>query len=221
MMATSCSDWWNCLPVMTQAFYTAAGVMSLLFLWQLVMALLGLGHHGDVPTAGDMHVEADLQTNVGSMEAHAAGDVAETITSFRLISVRSVLAFFTLFFWAGAFYLTAELPMATALLYAVLWGLGAGVLVAWLVNVLRRMAESGTARVSDCLGAQGSVYLRIPSGGTGEVRVVIGGRLTHLPARATGDQEIQPGQAVRVVRKLDGNTIAVEPIPAPGQNNKE
>ena len=79
------------------------------------------------------------------MEAHAAGDVAETITSFRLISVRSVLAFFTLFFWAGAFYLTAKLPAATAMLYAVLWGLGAGLLVAWLVHLLRRMAESGTA----------------------------------------------------------------------------
>lgn len=220
MMATSWSDWWNALPVLTQAFYAAASVLSLLFLWQLVMALTGLGHHGDVPTAGDMHVETDLQTGVGTMEAHAAGDVAETITSFRLISVRSVLAFFTLFFWAGAFYLTAGLPMHTALLYGVLWGLGAGLLVAWLINLLRRTAESGTARISECVGAEGSVYLRIPPGGTGEVRVVIGGRMTHLPARATGDQEIPPGSAVRVVRKLDGNTIAVEPIALPAKTKE-
>ena len=219
-MTASWSDWWSALPVMTQAFYAAASLLSLLFLWQLVMALMGMGHHGDVPTAGDMHVETDLQAGVGSMEAHAAGDVAETITSFRLISVRSVLAFFTLFFWAGAFYMTAGVDKPLAMLYGVLWGVGAAVLVAWLINLLRRSAESGTARISDCLGAEGSVYLRIPAGGTGEVRVVVGGRITHLPARGAGNQEISPGSPVRVVKKLDGNTIAVEPISAPGKDKE-
>ncbi|MEI7836527.1 MAG: NfeD family protein [Planctomycetota bacterium] len=220
MMMASGNDWWNALPVMTQAFYAAASVLSLLFLFQLVMALMGLGHHGDVPTAGDLHIETDMQTDVGTMEAHSAGDVAETITAFRLISVRSVLAFFTLFFWAGAFYMTAGVDTPTAMLYAVLWGLGAGVLVAWVINLLRRAAETGTAKVSDCLGTEGSVYLRIPAGGTGEVRVVIGGRITHLPARGAANQEIQPGAAVRVVRRLDGNTLAVEPINAPGKDKE-
>ncbi len=36
-------EWWNALTTLNQVFYVLAGFFSLIFAWQLISALIGLG----------------------------------------------------------------------------------------------------------------------------------------------------------------------------------
>jgi len=201
--------WWNSLPLLTQAFYAAALLFGILFLWQLIMTVIGLGGG-----------ESELSSHVDDVTVHHdTGDSSETVAVFKLLSVRSVLAFFTLFTWAGALYLTNHMPPARAVPYALLWGIAAMLIVAFLLRALSRMAESGTASISSCLGATGTVYLDIPAGGDGEVRVMMSGAMTHLRARCAG-AGLKAGAAVRVVKVTGPNSIEVVPAGTPDNSTK-
>jgi hypothetical protein len=97
------------------------------------------------------------------------------------------------------------------MVYGLLWGLAGGVAVAVLVHYLKKMAETGTAKLSSCVGTTGTVYVNIPAGGTGEVRVTVSGRLTHVAARSVDGAAIAAGTMIRVASQLSDNTVAVEP----------
>ena len=68
--------WWNGLSVLNRGFYVVAVFFGVLFAWQLVATLLGLG--GDGVSDGD--VAADDPTG---------GDAVETMSAFKLLSIRS------------------------------------------------------------------------------------------------------------------------------------
>ncbi|MCY2930005.1 MAG: hypothetical protein NTV86_11020 [Planctomycetota bacterium] len=216
MMMASWNDWWNDLTGMNQAFYMVAGIVSLLFLWQFLASLVGLaGHGGDV--AGDVHPD------VGIDAAHhdvSAVDAVDSVAAFQLLTVRSILGFLLLFFWAGALYMDNGKAVGIAMFYGLLWGLAGGLAVAVLVHYLRKLAETGTARLSTSVMTTGTVYLNIPAGGAGEVRVAVSGRITHVAARAVDGGAIPAGTPIRVVQLLPDNVVTVEPVKGT-ENRKE
>ena len=194
-------SWWGSLQPLNQWFYIAAAFFSVFFLWQVIMAVIGLG-------GGD----ADFDTHVEPAWEHATPtDAGDTVLTFKLLSVRSVLAFFTLFTWAGALYLNRHLPVGRALVYAVLWGLAALAIVSLVFHLMKKMTESGTMNIRTCIGASGTVYLDIPAGSQGEVRVLCSGVVTHFKARTVDGAALKAGTLVRVVRPLGPNMLAVEP----------
>ena len=193
--------WWSALQPMNQWFFVAAAFFTVFFLIQMVMALAGLGGG-----------ETDLDTHVGpAFEHEVTQDAHDSVTAFKLLSVRSVLAFFTLFSWAGGLYMSRGIPVSRSLGYALVWGLAAMVLVTLLVHFLRRMSETGNMRIGSCVGAAATVYLNIPAGGAGEIRVLCDGVITMMKARARGGAALAAGTPVRVVRVLGGNIVEVEP----------
>lgn len=203
--------WWSDLSGPNQTFYLLAGFFSAIFLWQFISSLIGLA-------GGEMDVDVDL--DVDDIEAGSMGDAAETVAAFKFLSIRAVLAFCMLFCWAMAMYLNVGKPLERAMLYAAGWGIAGWVAVSVLVNWMRKLAETGTARLSSAVGTTGSVYLDISAGGTGEVRVTVGGAVTMVKARTAGDGEIPAGTPIRVVRKLDNTTVEVEPID-PDEHRRE
>jgi membrane protein implicated in regulation of membrane protease activity len=214
-------EWWAGLDAVTKGFYMAAGVFSVLFLWQFITSLIGLAGGSDVEVEGGGDVEAEVGAEVEvegelapgehpEFEQAAAVDEAATVAAFRLLSVRSVLAFCLLFSWAGALYLSGGASLTRSLAYSLCWGLGAMVVVALLFYGLQRLTETGTPRLASCVGTRGTVYLDIPAGGDGEARVTVSGVVSHVRARGAGGQEIRAGTAIRVSRVLGPNTIEVE-----------
>jgi len=210
-------EWWTNLTALNQVFYVLAGLFSLVFLWQFIATVIGLGGgelevnagHADVDFAGHFH--ADAHVEVDSIEGHSAADAAETIAAFRLLSIRAILAFCTLFTWAGALYLDGGKSVERSLLYAALWGLGAWLVITLLVNWMRKLTETGTLDLRTCVGATGTVYLNIPAAGQGEVRVLVSGVVKLVKARGAGGAELKAGTPVRVARLLNGTTVEVEP----------
>ena len=201
-------DWWNGLGPLNQWFYGAAFFFSVIFLWQFISSIVGMG--GDVDVATDADVDVD-GLDMDQLEAHSLEEAGDTMVAFKVLSLRAILAFCTLFTWAGALYLNNGTGVTRSLLYATLWGLSGWVVVALLVNWIRRLGESGTQRLATCVGTSGAVYLDIPAGGQGEVRVAVSGVMTHVKARAAGDAAIKAGTPVRVRCLLDAGTIEVEP----------
>jgi hypothetical protein len=218
-------DWWNDLSTLNQVFYGAAAFFSLIFAWQFIASLIGLaggemdvGEH-DVDGDVDFHAE---HPGVDAVEGHSAVDAAESVHAFRILSVRAILAFFTLFSWAAALYLDADKPLTSTLILALAWGLAAWVFVAVLIHWLRKLAETGTQQLVTCVGKRGSVYLDIPAEGQGEVRVNVSGVISMVKARAAGGKEIKAGTPVRVVRMLDGSSVEVQPVePEAQESGKE
>ena len=220
--------WWSDLGSAAQVFYVAALFFSALFLWQLIAAVVGLGGGEDFDmdagaAEADVDVDVDVDADVGADADVAVGEHPEfehgaeidgtaTLVTFKLLSFRSILAFCMLFSWAGALYTQGGAKLTAALLYATGWGLLAMVLVALLFYGLRRLTESGSPRIATCLGTEGTVYLDIPTGGTGEARVTVSGVVSHVRARGAGGQELQAGTTVRVRRILGPRTIEVEPL---------
>jgi len=207
-------EWWNNLTALNQFFFGGAAFFTLIFLWQFVGMLIGLSHGGDF----DMHVDAanagvdaGADVHVDSLEAHSMHDAVESTVAFHILSVRAILAFFTLFTWAGALYLNIGKSTSQIIILAVAWGVAGWVVVAVLLHWLRKMAETGTRRLSTALGQDGTVYMDIPAGGQGEVRVAVSGVVSMVKARAAGGLAIKAGSPVTITRLLDINCVEVRP----------
>ncbi|MDP6525964.1 MAG: hypothetical protein QGH15_17270 [Kiritimatiellia bacterium] len=209
------NEWWDTLSTLNKAFYSGAGFFSVLFIWQLLSALIGLGGD-DVDLDGDVDVDvsADLDHDgtYDDFEAGAEADSGETMTSFKLLSVRAIITFFTLFTWGGALYMNDGVPAHKATGLALIWGLAGGLMIAVLLNALRKLAETGNLQLATSLGTTGTVYLNIPENGTGEVKVTVSGVVSHVKARAKEGKAIVAGTPIQVVRKIGNSILEVEVV---------
>ena len=203
--------WWDGLVSLNQGFYVLAVFFSTVFVWQFISSLSAIGAETE---AGDGDVEAggdgpDVQAGDG------ADDLLEDssgLATFRLLSVRSILAFGTLFSWAGALYLQQDIGTAGALIRALLWGLSGMVVVGLFFWVLPRLSEEATSDLDTASGRSGPVYMNIPADGVGQVKVIVSGRLRFVRARSRNGRPLQAGTMVRIVRKLDAMTLEVEEV---------
>jgi membrane protein implicated in regulation of membrane protease activity len=214
-------EWWKGLTALNQFFFGGAAFFTLVFLWQFVGMLIGLSHGGDFDMHVEPHVDGDMGADAGvhgnvdvsvdSLEAHSMHDAAESTAAFHILSVRAILAFLTLFFWAGALYLDNGKSTSQSVALAMGWGVAAWAAVAVLLHWLRKTTESGNRRLSTAIGQTGTVYLDIPANGLGEVRLAVSGVVSLIKARSVGGSPIKAGSAVTVTRLLDINCVEVLP----------
>jgi membrane protein implicated in regulation of membrane protease activity len=85
--------------------------------------------------------------------------------------------------------------------------------------MLLKLSETGTRKLSSCVGKLGTVYMNIPARGRGKIRVLVSGAMSTVPARSHTDEPIQAGTDVRVLQVLDNMTVEVES--ADGEHERE
>jgi membrane protein implicated in regulation of membrane protease activity len=207
------------MTVVDKVFLGCAVFGGVLFVVRV--ALFFIGHAGTDADTGfdadaDVHaefgadVDADLDAGAGGhVELHHGG--GDSDSSFRLLSFQGITAFLMMFGLVG---LAMHLDSHAAQPLAILAGFAAGMLalyvVAKLFAFMKGLQSSGTVDVRNAIGQQGSVYLTIPAGGTGEVQVAVQERLRIYEAKAQDGTEIKTGQNVRVVQVVGGNILVVE-----------
>ena len=199
-------SWWSNLSALNQAFFVAAMFFTTIFVWQFVSSLGGLG--GDEP--GD--VDADAELGDGDMGDGDLLEDASGMATLRLLSIRSIIAFGTLFSWAGALYLAEDRSMFSAMGLGVAWGVAGMLVVALFFWALPHLTEEGTADLDTALGKAGQVYMDIPENGTGQARVVVSGTVSFIKARSRDGRRLPAGTPVRVIGRLDSSTLEVEAI---------
>lgn len=207
--------WWEGLAPFTQGFALAALFFTVLFAWQIVSMLVGFDMHGadsDVDHGALDHTDVGHDSpghgdGPGHADHHLGGEV-----TFSLVSVRSLLAFATLFTWAGTLYLMAGTSVVPAMALSALWGLAAMLGVSYLVYKLLQLQEVGNVSIWTAIGEEGVVYMDVPSDGAGKIRVKVGGVVSFIDARSGTESPLAAGTKVRVSRIIDSRTVEVVPF---------
>src|SRR6186713_612244 len=100
------NQWWETLSAAHQVFWFIAIVFSVLFIIQLVLLLIGMD--SDDPAGSDHSVE----------DVHFEHE-------FSVLSVRSIIAFFTFFGWTGVLIMHQQLSIWVAVILSSIAGIAA------------------------------------------------------------------------------------------------
>jgi membrane protein implicated in regulation of membrane protease activity len=193
-MVEGIDGWWTGITLLEKIFWIMAIPFSLLTLFQLVMTFVGMGD-----------TDVDTDTDIPSDGDHHYGD------SLKVFTVKNFIIFFTACGWMGIVTIRSGFPTWLVGLVAVFSGILMMVLVAWIFYLLSRLGESGTFRIHDAIGHNGSVYLTIPpqKQGRGLIQISVKGALRELAAVTYEDEELKRGTNITVVEIFDPNTVMV------------
>ncbi len=187
-------------------FLTCAAVGGVMLLCRLVLLVLGIGGHDGADTG------PDLAADHGG-DAHADGHHHDSADAgFKLFTIHGLTAFLLMFGLVG---LALSRQTSWGLLVALAGASVAGMITMWLIarvfGALGRLQSSGTLRMDNAVGCEGTVYLTIPAGGTGQVQVKVQDHLREFDATAQDGREIRTGERVRVVW-TQGDSLVVERV---------
>ncbi len=202
--------WFASLSTLQQVFVLLAAAGGALFLLRVVITFIGMGEpggldHGDFDHGGDLDHGGDVEHGNSG-----AGDDAHSMMSFKLLSFQGLTAFSMMFGLVG-------LGMSRAGqsgVMAVVSGSAAGLALVWISDRLFRFAgslqQSGSLDLNNAVREEGTVYLTIPAGESGQVRITVQGRLVVLSAVSKDHTEIPTDTRVRVVGLVNENVLVVE-----------
>jgi len=186
------TEWWNSLLIEKQIFY-AIGLFSLaVLLLQILLTLIGVGHHD-----ADFSGHGDHDSGMG------------------LLTVRTVTAFFVGFGWTGVIMLNRGHSMTAAILAGT--GVGAAFLLTtgFLIrNLLRLQSGGGNVDYNNAVGLVGTIYTTVPAAeaGGGQIELMIQGRLMMAEAYTKSSRNLKPNSKAKVVALIGRSTLLVEPL---------
>ena len=156
----------------------------------------------------DAGADTDLVADDASGEHH---NLNNSDVSFHFVSVQGLTAFFMMFGWVGlAIIRDSGLPGWVATIGGALGGFVTVMILAQMFKFAGSLKSDGTVRVRRALGSGGSVYLRIPAEGTGQVQVEVDGRLRMYDAISSKKEEIKTGEQITVVWVQDNGVLVVD-----------
>lgn len=200
-------EWWEGLESATQFFYGMAAFFSVFFMWQMIAAFLGLT--GDDVDVG--HADIDI-SDIDASDNFDHHDVIESSQAFKILSLRSIITFFTLFSWGCALYTGDGMPVVKAMGISSIWGLAGMFAIAFIFYGMGKLTETGTKDVTTCIGEIGTVYLDIPADGFGEVKTSVSGVVEHVKARSVNGEALSAGTQVRIVKAIGQTLVGVEKL---------
>lgn len=129
----------------------------------------------------------------------------------NVLTLRGVVAFFTLFGWSGLLLCQIGLNGLLALFLAVQLGIIGMVAVAFILREALRLQSDGTLDIRNALGQAGSVYLRVPAdrAAPGKVTVLVQEQMREFEAVTDEDSPIPTGAEIMVVGITGGDTLVV------------
>ncbi|MEZ5332643.1 MAG: hypothetical protein R2991_11455 [Thermoanaerobaculia bacterium] len=199
--------WWSSLSGPLQVFWSIALATSALLALQLLLMLFGIG---------DGDTDADVHGDIGDVDGHLDAD-GHGDAGLHVVSMRTVVAFFTGFGWGGVAALESGLGVTVATLCALAAGSAFMLGVFGLMRALYSMRASGTVDYRNAVGTVGTVYLPIPARmeGPGQIEILVQGRLRVVEAFTRADRLLPNRSRVRVVDLADANTLIVVPSDSP------
>ena len=199
--------WWTSLNGSFPVFYAIAFVSTALLAVQLALNLFGLaGHDMATDVSAGPGFDTEVAMDHPELSTHSSG--------LGLISMRTVVAFFVGFGWAGVVFLTANRSVWLATLSAFIVGVVFMFVVFFLMRSVLRLSESGNIDFRNSVGQTGTVYttVRGPGKGPGQVQVVVQGRLREMAAVSQDGTELSPGTPIRVTKMISGSIVEVQKL---------
>lgn len=187
---------WAEISVFEQVFWGITIPATVIFLLLLVLTIFG----GDADT--DVDVDTDIDGDISSGDS----------IPFQFISLKNIVAFFTVFGWSGIGFINMGLNTFSVIAYSTLCGLAMMFLMAVLFYFMSKLAESGTLKMNNAIGKLGEVYLVIPAkrGGMGKVQLNVQGSMRTLNAITDDEKTIPTSSIVQVLNVIDDHILLVK-----------
>ncbi len=182
------SEWWQTLSDSSRIFWGIAVAASI---FQILVF------------AGSFFTGDSLDHAPDSGEGSTSG-------TFKLLSVRAIVAFLVGFGWAGALFESSGKSALVSLAIAVFAGFVFMGVIYLLMRSLLTLKADGTLDYTNAIGQTGHVYVTIPAngGGQGQVEIMIQHRLVTANAVTTCDDPLAP-QTLVLVHDVEGKALLV------------
>ncbi len=189
-MFTDFPGWWDALELLEKIYWGIAIPFTIFFLLQLLLTLFG----GDIPEDGGADFDVETDDGIG----------------FQFFTLKNIVAFFTIFAWAGIACLDSGLSNGVSMVISFISGIAMMGVMGSLFYFLGKATESGTLQMKNAVGAVGEVYLEIKPqrGNIGQIQVQVQGTLRTLEA-LTDDKENLPQGTVVSVSEIANNNILI------------
>lgn len=229
------TEWWSTLDLFQKVLYCVAIPSTLILVIQTILVLFGIGEGGEGANYSDtsgIDFDSDMSgvdfdgsvstdgidmsdmSNSGDtdMVSHDGGNSADAV-SMRLFTVQTVMAFMCVFGWTSLVGYNSGSSSWRASIVGGLLGIIAMYLIAKLAQLSTKLSDSGTFNPKNAIGAEGSVYIPIPSrgSGNGKINIVVQGRLMECDAMTEGTEGLSTGDKIRVT-DIVGDVLVVEKI---------
>lgn len=185
--------WWDVLSLPQQVFYGIGLLAGAVTMILALMSMVGLEHHDVVDAAGAM----DFDNGGGG-----------------IFSVKPLTGFFLGFGWGGGLMIDAGFGLPLALVTGLVGGGAIMAMVVFFFRSIYSLRSDGTVRMSEAVGAVGTVYVTVPAGRVagGQVIVTFSGRQETVSALSAAERPLAGGEKVRVTALIDSRTVQVEPL---------
>lgn len=183
------------LSTLEQTYWVIALAGSVVFLIIFLLTFI---------SGGDSDMEADAT----EFEADDGG------VGFQFFTFKGIVAFFTIFGWTGITCLNYGLSTFITLILSVIAGLIMMTITSSLFFWMHSLAESGTLKINNAIGAVGEVYLPIGAERSkmGKVQLKVQGSLRELEAITDEIEDLKTGTMVKVTKIVSAEILLVEKI---------
>ena len=146
--------------------------------------------------------------------------IGDTDLSFKALTFQGLSSFLMMFGLIGLMISEMDAPRALS----ILGGLGAGGLSMWMVsklfNTFKELETDQTMNLDNANGATGTVYLRIPAKGEGQIQITFQGAMRTMDAISADGVEIPTGTIIQVVDNV-ADTLRVREFKSNVEDEKE
>lgn len=184
---------WNNLSTFEQFFYILAVPSTFILIIQIILTLLGFDS-----------AEADAEeadTDAGGTDGRLPR------VGFQPLSIRTVMAFFTLFGWTGIALCGTSLHPALVVVISGMAGLCGMLAAAGIIYGVARLLAEDDTNIKNAIGQSATVCLPIPQQRSGVGRIEVRGRLAELAAVTDDAESIPDGADVRITGIGDNAVI--------------
>lgn len=195
--------WWTELSELQKALFVVAVAATLLMVVQIVLMLIGGGDTD--PDACDLDASDPTDACTGHGEEF-------TLFGLRILTVRTVIAFFSLGSWT-AFTVDYVLDTYAAVLIGLAAGIVAAFGMAYLMHLVMKLQNNGNIDVANSVGKTAEVYLTVPPAGTGEGKIHLHLQEQYVELSAVTDcaDALPTGTAVLVTGVDREDVVTVRP----------
>jgi len=177
------------------------------FILRTILMLSGIGD-----------TDSDMDTDSGDLDHDHVedidhGDHGDHDAGLKLLTLQGLTAFIMMFGCTGLAFSRSTIMGS---LMTLVIGAVAGLFAMWLVAkgfaLMRSLQSTGTMRIYDAMGEEGTVYLTIPGDGVGKIQITISGRLMVMDAVSQDKVELKTGERVCVTEIISGGMLSVRTL---------
>jgi hypothetical protein len=191
---------------MEEVYFACAIVGGTLIVCQFLLTLVGLGGGHDL--GGGDHVDAG--GHVDPVD-HGVEHATESTHFVGLLTFRTLSAAAAFFGLTGVIGQNSGVAPVLGLLMAIAAGAAAVYLVGWTMKLLVRLNMDGTINIDRAAGCEGTVYLPIPGGKTGQGKVLVSVMSRTMEYKAIARDPLPTGAPITVVSVIGSDTVEVAP----------